>query len=496
MASAVFLGLLGLGALGSGCAHRASLRGGGAPAPPPDSELGERADDTVNFLNLLARRQLHDLKKEQWNVYGQFTWISSFKLPFAAPYTNLNGSTQSLRPDFEHSFTGSFTVYLAAALWRGAEVYFVPEVVSNQALSGLYGLGGVIQNFELQKQGSQLPTIYSSRLLFRQTFDLGGERVVKTSEPLQLGTVVRSRRLVLTIGNFSLLDFFDKNSFASDLRRQFFNMAFLTYAAYDFAADARGYTWGGVLELYLDDWALRLGRGVVPVNPNQLPLDGRFWQYYGDQLEIEHVHKLRGRPGAVRILGYRNHENLGRFDEAVAAYAADPTRNAAACTGFSYGSRNAMAPDLCWVRRPDVKLGIGINLEQTVFADIGVFLRAMYSDGQTEVYSFTSTDASLSLGVLARGSLWRRAKDYTGLGYGVGWLSPSHASYLAQGGVDGFIGDGRLTQAPESVLEIFYGLNLLSSIWVSADYQHIENPAYNADRGPVNIFGARLHAEF
>ncbi|HRI53393.1 MAG TPA: carbohydrate porin [Pseudomonadota bacterium] len=96
----------------------------------------------------------------------------------------------------------------------------------------------------------------------------------------------------------------------------------------------------------------------------------------------------------------------------------------------------------------------------------------------------------------SRGSLWRRAKDYTGVGYGVGWLSPSHASYLAQGGVDGFIGDGRLTQAPESVLEIFYGLNLLSSIWASADYQHIANPAYNADRGPVNIFGARLHAEF
>lgn len=96
----------------------------------------------------------------------------------------------------------------------------------------------------------------------------------------------------------------------------------------------------------------------------------------------------------------------------------------------------------------------------------------------------------------SRGSLWRRAKDYTGVGYGVGWLSPSHASYLAQGGVDGFIGDGRLTQAPESVFEIFYGLNLLSSIWASADYQHIANPAYNADRGPVNIFGARLHAEF
>jgi hypothetical protein len=31
---------------------------------------------------------------------------------------------------------------------------------------------------------------------------------------------------------------------------------------------------------------------------------------------------------------------------------------------------------------------------------------------------------------------------------------------------------------------------------VSLDFQHIWNPAYNADRGPVEIFGARMHAEF
>ena len=466
------------------------------PASAAASGLGERADDVVNFMNLLARKYQHDLKKEQWNVYGQLTWISSFKLPFAAAYTNANGSTQSLAPTFEHSFTGSFTVYLSAALWHGAEVYWVPEVIAERPLSRLTGLGGVIQNFELQKQGSEAPTLYSSRLFFRQTFGLGGHSVDKTSEPMQLGTVVDSRRLVITIGNFSLLDFFDKNSFASDLRRQFFNMAFLTYAAYDFAADARGYTWGGVAELYLDAWALRLGRGVVPKNPNQLPLDERFWEYYGDQLELEHVHKLRGLPGAVRVLGFRNHENMGRFAEAVANTAARPDRNAANCTDFNYGSNNSLAPDLCWVRRPSVKVGIGINLEQNVYADIGLFLRAMYSDGQSEVYSFSSTDASLALGALARGSLWHRAKDYFGLGFGIGWLSQSHADYLRRGGIDGFIGDGKLTQAPESVLEIFYGVHLLSAIWVSADYQFISNPAYNADRGPVHIFGARLHAEF
>jgi len=208
------------------------------------------------------------------------------------------------------------------------------------------------------------------------------------------------------------------------------------------------------------------------------------------------VHSIRGLPGAVRVLGYRNHENMARFDDAVAALRASPTHTATGCTGFNYGSQNSMAPDLCWARRPNVKWGVGVNLEQNVYRDIGIFLRGMYSDGETEVYSYTSTDRSLSLGVLARGSLWKRPRDYAGIGFSVGWISKSHAEYLRLGGVDGFIGDGTITAAPESVVEAFYGVNLSSSVWLSGDYQLINNPAYNSDRGHVSIFGVRLHAEF
>lgn len=468
-----------------------------APARAGVAEPEERADDELDIMNLLAKHHLHDLHDEQWNVYGQLTWISSFKLPFSAAYTNLDGSTNSLLPGFEHSWTGTFTAYVGAKLWRGSEVYFVPEVITERPLSNLVGLGGVIQNFELQKQGSAVPTIYSSRLYFRQTIGLGGHHTVeKRSDPMQVAMVVDSRRLVLTFGNFSTLDFFDKNSYAGDLRRQFFNMAFLTYAAFDFAADARGYTWGGIAELYLDDWAVRFAHTVAPTDPNQLPLNFDFWEFFGEQLEVEHVHAIHGLPGAVRLLGYLNRERMARFDDAVAAWQADPAKNATTCTGFNYGSMNAMAPDLCWARKPNLKLGIGINVEQAVWRDIGVFVRAMYSDGQTEVYSFTSTDRSLAFGALARGSLWRRPRDYAGVGFAVGWISDEHARYLALGGIDGFIGDGALRQAPESVFETFYGVSLVSGMWLSADYQLISNPAYNADRGPVHILGARFHAEF
>lgn len=454
------------------------------------------AEDKVDFMHVFARRGLHDLSNERVNAYGQISLIGDYKHAFHAPYTNLHGSPNSLTPDVEGSWTGTATLFLAGRLWRGAEAYVVPELISERPLSRLTGLGGTIQNAELQKSGGAAPALYMSRVYLRQTIGLGGARVEKRSDAMQLGGVVDSRRLVVTVGKFSILDFLDRNSFAGDLRRQFLNISFLTHTAYDFAADARGYTWGGVAELYFDDWALRWGRIAGPQDPNQLPVDYRIWEHYGDQLELEHTHKILGQGGAIRVLGYRNREVMGRFDDAAAAYRADHRKNATTCAGFNYNSGNATAPDLCWARKPNVKLGVGVNLEQRLGDDVGVFFRGMYADGHTEVFSFMSNDRSLSFGVLSKGTVWRRPTDSAGIAFGVGWISAEHAAYLNLGGIDGFIGDGKIRQAAESVLEIFYSVNVTRSLWLSADYQHITNPAYNADRGPVEIVGGRLHAEF
>lgn len=451
-----------------------------------------RSPDAFDFMNLLADHGLHALDDERWNAYGQLTWISTFKPGFHADYTGRN----SLSPNFEHSFTGTFTAYFGAKLWHGAELYWVPEVVTERPLSHLTGLGGVIQNFELQKGGSPSPLFYSSRFYLKQTFNFGGEWLAKDSDPLQLATNYQARRLTLIIGNFSVLDFFDKNNFSGDLRRQFINMAFLTYAAYDFAADARGYAWGAIAQLDFDDWTVKLARATPPVHPNQLQLDFHFWEHYGDQLEVEHNHTLFGRSGAVRILGFRNQETMGRFADAVAAFQADPSKSAANCPGFSYGNDSTTAPDLCWARKPNIKVGIGVNVEQEILDDVGVFARAMYADGKSEVYSFTSNDRSLSFGVMGRGNLWGRHRDLAGIGFGIGWISYEHAQYLNLGGVDGFIGDGKIHRAPESVFECFYAYKLPKVVWLTADYQLISNPAYNSDRGPVHIIGVRAHAEF
>ena len=462
--------------------------------------FAEGADDDrgdhFSVMQVLADHGEHDLKRERWNAYGQFTWISSYKAPFSAPYTNLNGSNKSLSPNGEHSFTATATLFLGLGLWPGGELYFVPETISSRPLSNLSGLGGSIQNFELQKQGQIAPTVYRSRTYLTQTFGFGGQSEERASGPMQLGSVVDRRRLVLAFGNLSVLDFFDHNSVVGDPRRQFFNIAFLSHAAFDFAADSRGYSWGALFELHWDDWAVRAGRFTPPKQPNQLELDFRFYKYYADQIELEHAHRIAGQPGVVRLLGYRNHENMGGFVDAVTAFQNDPEKNAAACGNPNYGSQNPGAPDVCWARRPRSKVGLGVNFEQQLTDDIGVFARAMVSDGRSEVYSYTSADRSASLGVVVHGTAWRRRYDVLGSALAGGWISPEHAEYLRLGGVDAFIGDGRLRAASERVFEVFYSLNVYRSLSLSADYQHISNPGYNADRGPVNVLSGRVHAEF
>jgi hypothetical protein len=486
------------GAIGASVAASIALaasRASAQAAPPAAHE-----DQAFDFMNLLAKHGLHDLEHETWNVYGQFTYISSWKRPFSAPYTNVNGSTASLVPDAERSFTGSFTLFFGTKLWPGGEGYFVPEVISERPLSKLRGLGGSIQNFELQKTGGETPQLYRARTFLRQTFGFGGDHVEKTSDPMQLASVVDARRLVLTIGNFTILDVFDRSSVNWDPRQTFLNMAFMTHSSWDFPSDARGYSWGGTAELYWDDWAFRYGRITPPKNPNDLAQEFRFFTFYGDQIELEHDHSLFGQSGAVRLLGFRNRVDTGRFDDAIAAYKADPVHaNAAACEPaqlYNYGSRNFTAPDLCWVRKPNVKLGVGLNVEQHVTPDLGFVVRALYADGKTEVDAFNPADRSISFAAVGKGTSWHRPFDVAGVGFASAWISQIHADYLAMGGVDGFVGDGRLNKAAESVVEAFYSFNLLDAIWLTADFQHIWNPGFNADRGPVTIFGGRVHAEF
>jgi len=437
-----------------------------------------------------------DPVEERWNAFGQATYIANKHDAFPAAYTNLNGSPNSLSPDRERSWSATATGYLGVKPWRGGELLFAPEMIAQVAFSDLHGLGGSVQNGELEKTGFSTPIFYRSRLFLRQTWNLGGESTKQESAPMQLAKSVQSRRFVLTAGNLAIIDIFDRNAVAGDIRQQFLSMNFATYAAYDFAADARGYSWGLAGEYFHDEWALRAGRFLVPRLPNQLTLNHQFMKYYGDQVEIERQHRLAGRPGKVQLLAYRNVALMGQWNDAIAAQRADPSKTAANCTEFNYGSDNPSAPDLCYVRGSHVKVGAGVSIEQSLTDDVGINLRAMKSDGRSEVDAFESADSSFALAALVKGTRWRRAQDSIGIGVAQNWISSAHANFLGMGGVDAFIGDGRIRQRPERAFEAYYNIGVTKFFWLTLDYQRVENPAYNADRGPVNIYGFRLHAEF
>ena len=412
---------------------------------------------------------------EQWNAKFQATYVWQLKPSFAASYSGPN----SLSNEHEKSYSFTATAALGFRPWSGGELYFDPEVAQGVPLSGLTGLGG-FTNGEMARASGSNPTFYRARLFLRQTWGMGGGSEQAESDANRLAGAIDKRRIVLTAGNLSVLDIFDNNAYSHDPRRQFLNWAFLTHGAYDYAGDARGYTWGAALEYFHDDWAIRAGRFIQPKEPNQLPLDSRIFKHYGDQIEIERAHTLGNQPGTLRVLAFRNRTVMSRFNDAL-----------------DLAAQAGTTPDINAVRTGEqVKTGIGINLEQAITPDVGAFSRVMWADGQTETYAFTEIDRSLSGGVLIKGSAWGRGQDSVGFALARNELSHAHRNYLAAGGLGFFIGDGRLNYRPEDIVEAFYSLNVFMNTWVTLDVQRIQNPAYNADRGPVDVGTIRLHTEF
>jgi hypothetical protein len=413
--------------------------------------------------------------QEDTQVLFQATTISQRKPSFAAPYSGQN----SLTRDTERSRTTTATLYLGKRLWEGGEIYLNPEMALGVPFSGLRGLGG-FNNAEIARTAGARPTYYRARLFLRQTWGLGGGREQLESEQNQMSGAVDATRFVLTAGNVSVLDIFDDNAYAKEPRRQFLNWALITHGAFDFAADSRGYTWGVAGEYIRPDWALRGGRFLMPRESNGLQLNYSIMNSYADIGEIERkISLVGGREGHIRLLGYRNVSNMGDFSAALAQ-------------GAAAGS----TPDLARVRQMRSKVGFGVALEQELTANTGAFVRASRHDGKTETYAFTEIDRSVSGGLTFKGGPWGREGDEIGLALIANGLSQSHRDYLAAGGLGFFLGDGRLNYRSEKILETYYSLKMAKGLWLSADYQRVVNPGYNADRGPANVWGLRAHVEF
>lgn len=406
--------------------------------------------------------------------HGQATYIWQRKPAFNAAYSGEN----SLAAERAKSYSFTSTLDLGLRLWQGAEFHFNPEVAQGVPFSDLHGLGG-LSNGELAKTASTSPRFYRARAFIRQTWGLGGGEETLEEDFNQFARTVDKRRVVLTAGNFGVIDVFDQNPYGSDPRTQFMNWSFLTHGSFDYPADSRGYNWGAALEYIGDGWSLRYGHFLQPLESNGRELDTRLFQHYGDMLEFEKRYTLADRPGQARLLLWRNKARMGAFSDAIA-----------------YGQANRMTPDVADVRREHAKVGVGVAFLQEVNDSLGVFLRANWSDDKTETYAFTEIGRQVSLGGTLKGKSWGRARDEVGVAMAVNMLGRHHRDYLAAGGLGAFLGDGALRYGPEQVFEIYYSFSVWKTLSLSPDFQYIRNPGYNRDRGPARFYGIRAHAEF
>ena len=410
----------------------------------------------------------------------QTTYVWQRKAAFDAPYAD---GKNSLGSGLARSYTATETGSWGFRPWQGGEFYFNPEITQGVPFSGLAG-AAAFTNGELTRTAGTEPHLYRQRLFLRQTWGFGGGEQKVDADLNQMAGLVDKNRVVLTVGNFSTLDVFDDNAYAKDPRTQFMNAGFMAPLAYDYAADARGFGYGFALEWYQDDWAYRIGRMTGPQTPNMLPTDYRIFKHYGDQVEVEHSHTLFDQPGKIRVLAWRDRANIASFSDALAYLQANPGADKQTIFDVRTGDK--------------FKYGLGINLEQAISDDLGFFLRAMKADGKTETLAFTETDASLGTGIAWKGNTWGRAKDTIGLGYILNTISKDRRDYLEAGGISFFLGDGHpnFKYRPEQVFETYYSMNVWKDLYATLDYQHMMNPGYNADRGPVDFAAIRLHVEF
>ncbi len=430
--------------------------------------------DTGGQFSAAQEVQRSAEEPDRFAFHGQATYVWQRQPAFNAAYSGPN----SLGPERAKSYSLSSTLDLGMRLWHGAEFHFNPEVTQGLPFSGLHGLGG-LTNGELAKVSSTNPTVYRARAFIRQTWGLGGETETIEADFNQFAGAVDKHRVVLTAGNFSVLDVFDQNDYGSDPRTQFLNWSFMTHGSFDYPADARGYDWGVALEYIGDGWSARIGRFLQPLESNGLELDTRMFEHYGDVLELEKRYEVGGRHGTARLLFFRNKARMGSFNDAI-----------------QFGLANNITPDVGEVRREHSKVGVGLTLLQQVTDSLGMFFRANMSDDKTETYAFTEIGRQVQLGGVLNGASWGRARDVLGIAAAVNMLGSDHRAYLAAGGQGAFLGDGALNYAPEQVFEIYYSFQPVKYLSISPDFQYIRNPGYNADRGPAKFYGVRFHAEF
>ena len=410
---------------------------------------------------------------EDWSLHGQVTVVDQYHPAFKSPYRGAN----SLDPGSRGNETFDATLFAGVRLWDGGEAYANPEIDQGFGLSNTIGVAG-FPSGEAYKIGKAEPYFRLHRLFFRQTVDLGDDEEDVDPAANQLGGTRAADNLIITAGKISVTDIFDANTYAHDPRADFLNWSILDSGAYDYAADSWAYSYGVAGEWTQSWWTLRLGLFDLSRVPNQADLVRGFGEYEF-VTEGEERHKLWGKGGKLKALFYFNRGRMADYNDAV-----------------DLALLTHETPSAALVRKPASRPGMAINFEQELYGNLGAFARASINDGSKETYEFTEINRSLAVGLSLKGTQWGRPNDSIGLAGVANALSDSARRYFALGGLGILIGDGQLPHYhTENIIETYYSAQLTTWLTASADYQFIANPAYNSDRGPVSVLGARLHAQ-
>jgi hypothetical protein len=458
--------------LASAAAVRAQSPGTQPPSAPATPETKPAEDPPGDAVTMFPHSE-----SSRWWISGQANIILQWHGSFPAKYSGAN----SLQSHAENATSKLYTLYLGYQLTPTTEVFLHMESAGGHGISDALGVAG-FTNLDVVRNPDLSQDPYVARFMLRQIIPLGGERVTAERGPFGLATSLPARRIEFRLGKFSMVDFFDPNAWGSDSHLQFLNWTVDNNGTYDYAANTRGYTDGAILEYDDHWWTVRFAETLMPKIANGIHLDADIARARAENLETEFRGQLfPHRGGTLRLLGFLNHADMGGYRAAIDSFLAGKTP----------------VPDIISTRRQGRhKYGFGLNFEQEITSQVGVFGRLGWSDGRNEAFAYTEVDRTLELGGFAKGAAWRRRNDRAGIVFVLNAISPDHREYLALGGKGFLLGDGALTYGHEKIFEGFYTTHVWRGIFASFDLHRITNPGYNRDRGPVIAPALRLHVDF
>lgn len=428
----------------------------------------------------------HSEEGRYW-LSGQANIIFQGRLPFHSAYQGTN----SFRNSAEYKVSEVGTLFTA---WRpdssvrySTDFIFDMELAWGRGLSEAVGLAG-FTNLDVVRNPNLGMTPYIARYQVHQVIGLTNKTEAQEAGPYAAATSVPVRRVEIRVGKLTLPDFFDVNSIGTDSHLQFLNWTTDNNGAWDYAADTRGYTVGGMAEYDDRAWSLRYGVFAMPVVANGIDMDWAFSRAHGQNGEFEARHSfLARRVGVERLLFYANNAHMGSYREAV--------------TDFLNGSDTA----LYGVTVPTItlhehfgalKYGVGYNMEQALTENLRVGGRFGWNEGQHESFAYTEVDQTVELCADYAGARWHRPADKAGLAVVSNAIKKDHQNYLHDGGLGFLLGDGNLNYGRENIVEGYYTMHTWRGLFYAVDVQHIADPGYNRDRGPAWVGSVRMHVDF